>query len=83
MDYLVADQWPAMFLSREIVLERWVGLILASMATESMSTPRKFVVVAGFVTLSELTVKPSSSHVAIMVAMLLVQTGKCGGPTVK
>ena len=72
-----------MSLSSMMVLKRQAGLILASMATELMSTPRKFVVVAGFVHFSELTVKPSSSHVAIMVAMLLVQTGECGGPTVK
>ena len=83
MDCLVVDQWPVMSSNREIVSERHVGLIWASMATESMSTPRIFVIVAGFVTLSELTVKPSSSHVAIMVVMLLAQTEECGGPTVK
>ena len=60
MDHLVADQWPMMSLRREMVSERSVGSIWASMATELMSTPRKFVVVAGFVTLSELMVKPSS-----------------------
>ena len=83
MDCLVADQWPTISVTREIVLGRWVLSIQASMATESISTPRKFLVVAGFVTLSELMANPSSSHIAIMVAMLLVQTGKCGGPTVK
>ena len=83
MDHLVANQWPVMSSSSEMVLEKWAGLILASIATESMSTPRKFVVVAGFVTSSELTVKPSSLHIAIMVAMLLVQTRECGVPTVK
>ena len=82
MDHLVFNQWPAMSLRREIVSERHVGLIRAFMATESMSTPRMFVVVAGLVTLSEITAKPSSSHVAIMIVML-VQTGECGGPTVK
>ena len=80
---LAVDQWPTMSLSRELVLERQVGLNLASMATESISIPRRFVVVAGFVTFSELMAKPSSLHVAIMVAMLLAQTGDCGGPTVK
>ena len=83
MDCLVANQWPTMSLSSEMVSERWAGSILVSMANELMSTPRKFVVVAGFVTFSELMVKPSSLHVAVMVAMLLVQTGEHGGPTVK
>ena len=72
-----------MSLSIEIVSERWLGSILASMVTESMSTLRKFVIVAGFVTFSGLTAKPSSLHVAIMVMMLLAQTGESGGPTVK
>ena len=45
--------------SREIVLDRQVESILASMATESMSIPKKFVVVAGFVILSTLMVKPN------------------------
>ena len=67
-----------MFLSSKIVPERWLASILASMVTESMSTPRKFVVVAGFVTFSGLTAKPSSLHVAIMVMMLLAQTGESG-----
>ena len=83
MDCLVADQQPVLSSSRVIVSERHVGFICASMATESMSTPRKIVVVAGFVTLSELMAKQSFSHVAIMVSMLLAQTGECGGPTVK
>ena len=60
MDLLVADQWPTMLLGKEMVFNRWVELILASMATESMSTPRKFVVVAGFVIFSILKAKPSS-----------------------
>ena len=69
-----------MSLSREIISDRQVGSILASMA---MSIPSKFEVVAGFVTFSELMAKPSSSHIAIMVVMLLVETGNFGGPTVK
>ena len=69
--------------SRETVSERLLGSILSSMVTESMSTPRKFVIVAGFLTFSGLIAKPSSSHVANMVAMLLAQTGESGGPTVK
>ena len=69
-------------LNREMVLARWVESILASMATESLSTAKKFVVVAGFVILSALMAKPSSWHIAIMVAMLLAQTRECGGPTV-
>ena len=85
MDHLVVVQWPMMSLSMEMEMEmeRWVGSILAYMATELMSIPRKFMVVAGCVTFSELTMKPSSSHVAIMVVMLLAQTRDCGGPTVK
>ena len=81
--HLVADWWPKMSWSREIVCERWLASILASMVNESMSTLRKFVVVAGFVTFSGLTAKPSSLHVAIMVVMLLSQTGESGGQTVK
>ena len=46
-----------MSLGSEMVSERWAGSILVSMATESMSTPRKFVVVDVFVTFSELTVQ--------------------------
>ena len=60
-----------------------MGSILASMATELMSIPRKFVSVAGWVTFSELMVKPSSSHIVIIVVMLLAQIGDCGGQTVK
>ena len=79
----VADWQPEMSLSSEIVSERWLGSIMASMVTESMSTLRKLVVAAGFVTFWGLTVKPSSSHVAILVTVLLAQTGESGGPRVK
>ena len=79
MGLLLVNGQPAMSSGREMVLDRWVESILASMTTESMSTPRKFVVVAGFVIFSILMGKPRSSYVAISVVMLLAQTGECGG----
>ena len=68
----MVDQRPEMVSGIEVVSERQTGSILASIVTESMSTPRMFVVVEGFVTF--LMARPNSSHVAIMVLTLLAHT---------
>ena len=57
MDCLVADQQTMISLSKEMVSERQMGSICASMATELMSIPKKLVVVASFVTFLGLTGK--------------------------